>query len=78
MPQTIFSGEMNDFCRKFLVLGQTPEPSPSEFLTAMDTLQRALFENLLLFEKISMKVYGECIAVPLLINLLGEKNRYRD
>jgi hypothetical protein len=74
MGQTIFSPDVNAFCRKHLVESPgVPAPSERETLSDMDVLQRNLFENLLLFDKLALKIEGECIAVPLLIRVLGQK-----
>ena len=72
--QQIFDSELNTFCRKFLV--KTPgvaDPSPAEFAVEMGRQQKMLFENLLLFNKLSLKVTGESIAIPMLIGLFGQK-----
>jgi hypothetical protein len=36
-------------------------------------IEASLFEQMLLFEKVSFKVYGENIPLAFLINVLGEK-----
>jgi hypothetical protein len=74
LVQQIFDSELNTFCRKFLV--KTPgvaEPSQAEFALEMGRQQKMLFENLLLFNKLSLKVTGESIAIPVLIGLFGQK-----
>ena len=70
MPQTIFAADINSFCRKFLVErpGAT-DPTPGE----VAELNETLFENLLLFDKLSLKIEGESIPIALLINLLTQK-----
>lgn len=74
MAQTIFSQDINAYCRKFFVTRPgAPEPSAAEAILEMDKLQRSLFENLLLFDKLAVKIEGEAIAVPLLIRLFGER-----
>jgi hypothetical protein len=75
MAQNIFSSDLNTFCRKFLV--KTPgvaDPKPDEFAAEMNKQQTTLFENLLLFDKLSFKIIGESIAIPVLIGIFGQKS----
>lgn len=74
-PLNVFVPTLNDWCRKYLVAGPNP-------LTPFDTRQAeisarkqdaALFEQLLLFDSVSFKVFGENIPVIVLLKLLGTK-----
>jgi hypothetical protein len=69
---TIFNGDFNSFCRKYLVMDR---PSYNSNRLNFDKNYRNvlgdLFERLLLCEKISIKEYGENISLAILINELG-------
>ena len=74
MVQKVFDSEINAFCRKFLVkVPGAAEPSAAAFSAEMASLRKTLFENLLLFDKLSLKVTGESIPISLLIGALGRK-----
>jgi hypothetical protein len=74
MPQTIFTAEVNDFCQKFAVIRTgRPEPTQTEVDAASSSVRKSLFENLLLFDKLSLKITNESIPVPFLIGVLGQK-----
>ena len=71
----VFHTSLNDFCTKYMVQGATPL-SPTEiaqFPVRNLQEQAALFENLLLFETVSIKVHGENIPLVLLLRMFGEK-----
>jgi hypothetical protein len=70
---TIFNSEVNDFCRKHLV-GDVPiAPAERLFLAKKwVTLEASLFEQLLLFDHVALKVYGENVPVATLLTMLGE------
>ena len=74
MSTTIFQTDLNDFCRKYLVInpGQ-PEPSPINFLIDGKKIEASIFEQLLLFDTVSFKVYGENIPIAILLNHFGVK-----
>jgi hypothetical protein len=74
MTQNVFYSDLNDFCRKNLV--KTPNvqpPDPLEFASQMYRQQTTLFEHLLLFDKITLKVTGEAIPLAVLIGMFGQK-----
>jgi hypothetical protein len=74
LVQQVFDSEINSFCRKFLVKAPgAAEPSSAEYVREMNNLRKRLFENLLLFDKISLKITGESIPISLLIGALGRK-----
>jgi hypothetical protein len=74
MSQTIFSSDLNEFCQNFLVIRPgKPDPSPTQFDAAMGWFRRSIFENLLLFDKLALKITNESIPVPVLIGALGQK-----
>jgi hypothetical protein len=74
MAQTVFYPELDIFCRKHIVLRPgTAAPEFAEYMADMTSLQERMFENLLLFDKLSIKVTGESVSIPLLINLFGER-----
>jgi hypothetical protein len=75
MQTNAFYPSLNDFCRKYFIIGQTP-------LTALDVAMQqpranaegaALFEHLLLFDHVSLKVYGENIPLAFLFEQFGAK-----
>ncbi len=74
MPQNIFYPDLNTFCRKFFVAAPgVPSPDPRDLSISMYQQQAKLFENLLLFDKISFKITGEAIPVATLFSVFGEK-----
>jgi hypothetical protein len=73
VAQTIFSSELDEFCQKYLVVHPGPDPSRSEIDSGFRHIHKLLFENLLLFDKLSIKITRESIAVPVLIGALGQK-----
>jgi len=69
---TIFNIEINNFCRKYLIKGNTvSKAEESLFHNRHQQILASLFEQLLLFNKISIKVYGENIPLAILMNNLG-------
>lgn len=74
MKTKIYDTQLNDFSRKFLVknLG-VPDPSPIEYSASAKANDAKLFENLLLFDTTSFKIYGENIPLALLLNHFGVK-----
>jgi hypothetical protein len=74
MPQTIFSADLNDFCQNFLVIRPgKPDPTQAQFDAAMGAVRKSVFENLLLFDKLALKITAESIPVSVLIGALGQK-----
>lgn len=72
MGQTVFYNGLDDFCRTYMVANR--QVTPAEFGQYSDRLKEqhgSIFEQLMLFDKVSFKVYGENIQVPFLLNLLG-------
>jgi hypothetical protein len=72
--QNIFYPDLDELCRKYLVLGN--EVSPIDAAMAVGrfkNLEASLFEQILLFDKISFKVHGENIPLAVLLNVLGDK-----
>jgi len=73
MPD-IFYPDLNELCRKYLVIGNQVSPEDAALAVArFKNLEAALFEQMLLFDKVSFKVYGENIPLAFLINILGDK-----
>lgn len=68
----ILNSDLNSFARKYLVLG--PDLSADELAnfgkTHTEVVASAL-EQLMLFDKVSIKVYGENVPITMLINQLG-------
>jgi len=72
MGSTIFTPGLNDFCQTYFVENSQRVPDPKQLLPRLRTEQESIFEQLLLFDRISFKVYGENILVPVLINTFGQ------
>jgi len=73
MGQTIFCPGLNEFCRKYLDADRAVAPAdPAQFAIRLAEENTSLFEQFMLFDKISFKVYGENILVPYLIGQLGQ------
>lgn len=71
MPSTIFTPALDAFCQAYLVTNPRRVPDPEQLLPALKVEQENIFEQLLLFDRISFKVYGENVLVPVLINTFG-------
>jgi hypothetical protein len=72
--QNSFYPDLNELCRKYLVIGNQVSPEDAAMAVArFKTLEASLFEQMLLFDKVSFKVYGENIPLAFLINILGDK-----
>jgi hypothetical protein len=70
-----FLPSLEAFCTKFLVVGQKPV-SPAEgakFPQRFEQLKAELFEHLLLFDKVTVKVYGENVPLVVLLRLFGQR-----
>jgi hypothetical protein len=75
MPSNVFYPSLNDFCTKYLVLGPKPlNRTDMQQFPARDAAERAaLFEHLLLFDTVSIKLHGENVPLALMLRLFGEK-----
>jgi len=74
MTQEIFYPDLNDFCRTYFLSNRQVSAAEASLLPMRwDEQEATLFEQLMLFDKISFKVYGENILVPVLIRMLGIK-----
>jgi hypothetical protein len=74
MVQTVFDSDIDSFCRRYLVkVPGIADPHPAELGAAAIQQQTKLFENLLLFDKLSVKVTGESLPLAALIGLLGQQ-----
>lgn len=68
----VFNNEVNEFCQKFLVLGNPVSPADtSNFSIRHREIEASIFEQLLLFDNVTFKVYGENVPLALLLNRLG-------
>jgi hypothetical protein len=73
MGQTIFYPGLNDFCRKYLVTNNSVASADvAQFPIRLAAENASLFEQFMLFDKMSFKVYGENILVSYLIAQLGQ------
>src|SRR5579863_4536098 len=74
MSLTIFNTELNDFCRKYL-LTNVPVALHDRlmFPSRLRDFQASLFEQLLLFDKVALKVFGENIPLAVILNAMGER-----
>jgi hypothetical protein len=81
MAQTVFSSDFQSFCLKYAAppLGTTFIPgsplnkSSQNFAEDLRAQERALFERLLLFEKVQLSVAGPNVIAPLLCNQMGRR-----
>lgn len=74
MAQEIFYPDLNTFCRTYFISNRPVSSEEGALLTPRWKEQEAaLFEQLMLFDKISFKVSGENILVPVLIRMFGLK-----
>ena len=72
--QNIFYPDLNELCRKYLVIGNKLSPQDAAMAVGQFKNQEAsLFEQMLLFDKISFKVHGENIPLAILLNMFGDK-----
>jgi hypothetical protein len=72
--QNIFYRDLNDLCRKYLVLENVVSTEDAALAVKRFKDQEAsLFEQLLLFDQISLKVHGENIPLAVLLNVFGDK-----
>jgi hypothetical protein len=75
MPTNAFYPSLNDFCTKYFVIG--PKPLTAEDMRLLPSRAvsecSSLFEHLLLFDRVSLKVYGENVPLAFLYRQLGEK-----
>ncbi|MGA2539513.1 MAG: hypothetical protein ABSF53_26135 [Terracidiphilus sp.] len=73
MGQTIFYPDLNDFCRTYQISDRIMAPvEVAQFPVRLKEQKASIFEQLLLFDKISFKVHGENILVPFLMSQLGQ------
>lgn len=74
MAQEIFYPDLNTFCRTYFISNRPVTPAEGALLVPRwEEQEAALFEQLMLFDKISFKVFGENILVPVLIRMFGLK-----
>lgn len=68
----LYDKELNDFCRKYFIKGEQKLTSLDIKLyqSRLNNLKSSLFENFMLFDKTTFKVYGENIPLAVLINEL--------
>lgn len=73
MPINVFNVGLNEFARKYLVVGKEPLSSQEErlFKVRFNEKVAEFIEQLLLFETLTLKVYGENIPLTVLINTFG-------
>lgn len=71
MPLTVFSTDFNHLARSIVFTNEPNPVAPSQILGRINSQQVDIFEQLLLFDRLNFKVYGENAMLPLLIKLLG-------
>lgn len=75
MSINAFYCNLNEFCRKYLVSNQpVTKEDFSLFESRRKEINASTFENLMIFEKTTFKVYGENIPLAYLIGIMGERN----
>jgi hypothetical protein len=73
MSLTVFTTEMNRIARSAAFVNERNAIPASQILPLFELQKQDIFEQLLLFDSINFKVYGENAVVPLLIQFLGIK-----
>ena len=79
MAKTVFSSDLQKFCRTFaapargamLLDGSPLSKTAPGFIDGLKMQERALFERLLLFDKVQLPVVGANVIAPLLCNRMG-------
>ena len=71
MPLTVFSTNLNHIARSLSFTNEPKAMPPGQILPAIEASKADIFEQLLLFDKINFKVYGESVLLPILINFFG-------
>jgi hypothetical protein len=79
MAQTIFTSDLQNFCRNYAVLppgavlidGSPLSKGSQNFAEDLRVQERALFEKLLLFDKVQLSVAGPNVIAPLLCNRMS-------
>jgi hypothetical protein len=76
MAQNIFQTGLNDFCRKYFIIGQPLDNTDiAKFPERLNEQKMAIFEQLMLFDRITFKVWGEAVVIPILMRtILGERS----
>ena len=74
MAELLYFSELNDFCRKYYI-GEsgTISPNQRELIQDSHTMTAKILENLLLFDTVAIKVYGENIPLAILVRMFGVK-----
>lgn len=74
LNSNVFYPRLNDFCRKYFVQGANPTRQEIQNIApALRQVQEDIFENFLLFDKVSFKVFGENIPLTLLLRFFEIK-----
>jgi hypothetical protein len=74
MKSNLFCREQNDFARKYLFKNiPVSSEDAARFPASHQHLKSSLFENLMLFDKLSMKVYGENLSLPIMLGFMETK-----
>ncbi|WP_158920945.1 hypothetical protein [Acidisphaera sp. S103] len=76
MAQNIFHAGLNDFSRKYFITGQPVSAEDiAKFQERLNEQKMAIFEQLMLFDRITFKVWGESVVIPILMRaILGERS----
>ena len=74
MAEILYFPELNDFCRKYYI-GEfgTIYPNQRELFEDSQVMTAKILENLLLFDTVAIKVYGENIPLAILVRMFGVK-----
>jgi hypothetical protein len=74
MTSNVFYDGLNEFSRKYFVAdSKLSAVEISQFSVQRQQVEATVFENLLLFDRVSLKVFGENIPLAVLLNLFGER-----
>ncbi|EJE8540625.1 hypothetical protein M5215_004399 [Vibrio vulnificus] len=66
----VYMKELNEFCRKFIVIGNYKPTKQDELLILhrYESLKANVFEALMLHERVNLKVFGENVPLAVLLN----------
>lgn len=74
MSSEVFYPYLNEICRKYFITGvNLTEFDKASFVPSMKKIEAEIFENLLIFDKVTFKVFGENLPLVVLLKHFGQK-----
>lgn len=72
MASNVYFSELNEFCRKYFdANNKVTSKELNNLPKSFSDIKATLFEHLLLFDKVSIKVFGENIPLASMLNFIG-------